>query len=103
MNKTNPCWWIGHYFGQNCIIHPNTGRWLLVGYMEGEVYCRKNIGAEDEDCMSYPISEIQFILKRINPFLFASMSKFHWFLKTKAGEGYWMFPRENFNQIIYEG
>lgn len=103
MNKQNlnPNW-IGYYFGQSCILHPETGRWVLTGYFSGLIECKKNIGLENEDVEIYPISEVQFCLKRINPFLFASMSKFYWFIKTKALEGYWM-NFESFNQIVYEG
>lgn len=102
MNKqTNP-YWIGFYFGQSCILHPDTGRWVLCGYFDGQVVCRRNIGTPDEDCMYYPISEVQFVLKRINPFLFASMQNFHWWVKIKASEGYWMNFDEQLN-IIYEG
>lgn len=105
MLKTNnlPIWWIGYYFGLNCVIHPDTGRWILAGCVDNEVYLRRNIGTPEEDCISYPISEVQFILKRINPFLFTSMSKFQYFIKTKAMEGYWMNFDEKFsNQIVFE-
>jgi len=103
MNKPtiNP-FWIGYYFGQNCIIHPDTGRWILTGYVDNEVYLRRNIGTQEEDCISYPISEVQFILKRINPFLFASMSKFQYFIKSKTMDGYWMNFDDNIN-VIFEG
>ncbi len=95
--------WIGYYFGLNCILHPDTGRWILAGCVDNEVYLRRNIGTPEEDCISYPIHEVQFILKKINPFLFASMSKFQLFIKTKAMEGYWMNFDEKFNnQIVFE-
>lgn len=102
MNKPtlNP-WWIGYYFGQNCILHPDTGRWILAGYVDNEVYLRRNIGTPQEDCISYPISEVQFILKRINPFLFTSLSKLQLFIKSKALEGYWMNFDDNIN-VIFE-
>lgn len=104
LKTTNlPIWWTGYYFGQNCILHPDTGRWILAGCVDNEVYLRRNIGTPEEDCISYPISEVQFILKRINPFLFASMCKFSFFIKTKAMEGYWMNFDEKFNnQIVFE-
>lgn len=99
----NKYFWIGFYLDQNCIIHPDTGRWILTGYFDGQVVCRRNIGTVDEDCMSYPISEVQFILKKINPFLFASLGKFQLFIKSKASEGYWMnFDEKVINQIIFE-
>lgn len=102
MNKQtyNPNW-IGLYFGQNCILHPDTGRWVLTGYFDGQVVCQKYEFGNSIDCMYYSISKVQFILKRINPFLFTSMSKFYWFIKTKALEGYWM-NFEGFNQIVFE-
>lgn len=101
--KQNNLYWTGYYFGLNCIIHPDTGRWILAGWVDNEVYLRRNIGTPEEDCISYPISEVQFILKRINPFLFASMSKFQLFIKTKAMEGYWMNFDEKFSkQIVFE-
>lgn len=102
MNKQtyNPNW-IGLYFGQNCILHPDTGRWVLTGYFDGQVCCRRNIGTTEEDCMIYRLDQVQFILKRINPFLFTSLGRFYWFIKTKALEGYWM-NFEGFNQIVYE-
>lgn len=95
--------WIGYYLNQNCIIHPDTGRWQLCGYFDNQVVCRRNIGTPDEDCMNYDISEVQFILKRINPFLFLSMSKFFWWINSEALSGYWMNFDEGFTkQIIYE-
>jgi hypothetical protein len=57
----------------------------------------------DEDCLMCPIEDVQFILKKINPFLFASMHKFEYFIRTKAMEGYWMNFDEKFsNQIVFE-
>lgn len=106
MLKTNnpPTWWIGYYFGLNCILHPDTGRWTLTGYFDGQVVCQKyNDNGECIDCMYYPISEVQFILKKINPFLFASMHKFEFFIRTKAMEGYWINFDEKFSsQIVFE-
>lgn len=102
LKTTNLHWWIGFYFGQNCIIHPDTGRWILAGFVDNEVYLRRNIGTPQEDCISYPISEVQFILKRINPFLFSSMYRFQLFIKSKATEGYWMNFDDNIN-VIFEG
>lgn len=96
-------YWIGYYFGLNCILHPDTGRCILAGCVDNEVYLRRNIGTPEEDCISYPIHEVQFILKRINPFLFTSMHKFEYFIRTKAMEGYWMNFDEKFsNQIVFE-
>lgn len=103
MNKQNNLFWIGYYFAQNCVIHPDTGRWILAGCVDNEVYLRRNIGTPEEDCISYPIHEVQFILKKINPFLFTSMHKFEYFIRTKAMEGYWMNFDEKFNnQIVFE-
>jgi len=104
MLKTNnlPKWWIGYYFGQNCILHPDTGRWTLTGYFDGQVVCNKYENENCIDCMYYPISEVQFILKRIYPFLFTSLSKLQLFIKSKAIEGYWMNFDDNIN-VIFEG
>ena len=103
MNKQNNLFWIGYYFTQNCVIHPDTGRWILAGCVDNEVYLRRNIGTPEEDCISYPIHEVQFILKKINPFLFTSMHKFEYFIRTKAMDGYWMNFDEKFNnQIVFE-
>lgn len=98
-------YWIGYYFGQNCILHPDTGRWILAGCVDNEVYLRRNIGTPEEDCISYPISEVQFILKFANPFLIKSLSKlplFHDWINNKAMEGYWVFDCKSIN-VIYEG
>ena len=96
MNKPNNLFWIGYYFGLSCIVHPETGRWTLAGYVDGDVYLKRYEGTPDEDCMSYPISKVQFILKKINPFLFDSVNDLSLFIKTKALEGYWM----NFDKSI---
>lgn len=101
MNKSN-FFWVGYYFGQNIVIHPETGLWYLSGFFDDQVVCQKYEDGACIDCMYYPISEVQFILKKINPFLFASMGKFHWWIKQKASEGYFMFPNEGFNQVIYQ-
>ena len=97
-----PIWWIGYYFGQNCILHPYTGRWILAGCVDNEVYLRRNIGTPEEDCISYPIHDVQFILKKINPFLFASMQKLEFFIRIKAIAGYWMNFDEKSVRVIYE-
>ena len=103
MNKPNNFYWIGYYFGLNCVIHPDTGRWILAGFVDNEVYLRRNIGTPQEDCISYPISEVQLILKRINPFLFKSVSSLNLFIKRYALDGYWMNFDEKFNnQIVFE-
>lgn len=94
-------YWIGYYFDQNCILHPETGRWTLAGFVDGHVYLKRYEGSPDEDCMSYPISEVQFILKKINPFLFDSVSDLQLFIRTKAMDGYWMEFCENIN-VIFE-
>ena len=103
MNKINvQYFWIGYYFGLNCIIHPETGRWILAGMFNDTVVCEKYEDGNCIDCMYYPISEVSFILKKINPFLFASVSNLHAFIKTKALDGYWM----NFDKsikVIFEG
>lgn len=58
MNKSN-FFWIGYYFGQNCILHPETGRWTLTGYFDGQVVCHRQITTEDEeDCLMCNISEV---------------------------------------------
>lgn len=95
----NP-FWIGYYFGQNCIIHPDTGRWILTGYFDGQVMVKKNIGTPEEDCMSYPIAEVQFIFKQINPTLFKDFSRLFLFRKLKAMDGYWVFNDSNVNVIL---
>lgn len=102
MNKPNNLFWIGYYFGLNCIIHPETGRWTLVGYFDGQIMVKRNIGQENEDVEVYPISGVQFILKKINPFLFTSMHKFEFFIRSKAREGYWMNFDAEFNKIVFE-
>ena len=104
MNKStfNP-YWIGYYFGQNCILQPETGRWTLTGYFDGQVVCRRSTqNIDEEDCLMCPIEEVQLILKRINPFLFVSMGKFHWWIKTMSSSGYWMNFDDNIN-VIFEG
>lgn len=98
----NNYFWIGFYFNQSCILHPATGRWTLTGYFDNQVVCRRNIGTPEEDSMIYQVEEIQFVLKKINPFLFASMQNFHWWIKTMATSGYWMNFDEQTN-VIYEG
>lgn len=35
-----------------------------------------------------------------DPFLFASMGKFHWWIKQKASDGYFMFPGE-FDRVVF--
>lgn len=103
LTTTNPFYWIGYYFGRNCVIHPDTGRWILAGFVDNDVYLRRNIGTPQEDCISYPIHEVQLILKRINPFLFKSVSNLNLFVKKYAMEGYWMNFDEKFtNQIVFE-
>jgi len=94
--------WIGYYLNQNCIIHPDTGRWVLTGYFDRQIVCQKYEDGKSIDCMYYPIEEVQFVLKKINPYLFASMQNFHWFIKTKALEGYWM-NFDNSVNLIFEG
>jgi len=102
MNKPNTKFWIGYYFGLDCIIHPDSGRWILAGFFDDQVCCRRHIGTPEEDCMNYPVSEVSFILKKINPFLFASVSNLHAFIKTKALYGYWMNFDKSIN-VIFEG
>lgn len=120
MNKPNNFYWIGYYFGLNCILHPDTGRWTLTGYFDGQVVCHRESKSlpeikiseneaikdidemPDEDCLMCPIEDVQFILKKINPFLFASMHKFEFFIRTKAMEGYWMNFDEKSVRVIYE-
>lgn len=103
MNKQ--FFWIAFYFGQSCILHPETGRWTLCGFFDNQVVCKKNIGTSDEDCMYYHIEEIQFILKPANPYLIKSLSKlplFYGWLKSKALDGYWVFYETDFKQVIFE-
>ncbi|MCE5332726.1 MAG: hypothetical protein LLF95_11390 [Bacteroidales bacterium] len=102
MNKPNIKFWIGYYFGLSCILHPETGRWILTGFFDDQVVCRRNIGEPDEDCMYYPISEVSFILKKINPFLFESVNDLSLFIKTKALEGYWVFEDKSVKVIFEE-
>lgn len=95
--------WIGYYLNQNCIIHPDTGRWHLVGYFNDQIICEKYEDGKSIDCMYYDISEVKFILRKINPFLFLSMSKFFWWIKSEALSGYWMnFDSKFDKQIIFE-
>jgi hypothetical protein len=105
MNNPSNFFWIAFYFGQNCILHPKTGRWTLSGFFDNQVVCKKNIGTADEDCQLYPISEIQFILKQGNPFLIRALSKlpnsYEW-MKNKALSGYWVFYETDFKQVIFE-
>lgn len=125
MLKTHHPYWIGYYFGQSCILHAETGKWTLTGYFDGQVVChrvpkltinqevRERLGFDnlpdidempEEDCLMCDISEVQFVLKKINPFLFKALCKFSFFIKTKALDGYWMNFDESFtNNIIFEG
>lgn len=123
MNKPNNLYWIGYYFNQNCIIHPDTGRWTLTGYFDGQVVCHRlsnpltevKIPDEDEilpeeempeeDCLMCPISEVSFILKFANPWLIKSLSKlplFHSWLHNKALDGYWVFESNEINVVFEE-
>lgn len=104
MNKQNNLFWIGYYFGLNCILHPYTGRWILTGYFDGQVVCHREVpNIDEDDCLMCPIEEVQFVFKRINPFLFKSVSNLNLFVKKYAMEGYWMNFDEKFNnQIVFE-
>ena len=104
MNK-NP-FWIAFYFGQQCILHPDTGRWTLVGYFDGQVVCTKHDEhGEEYDTMIYYLEEVQFVLKFCNPYLIKALSKlpgsFNW-MKSQALQGYWMFYDSDFKQVIFE-
>lgn len=106
MKKQYP-FWIGYYFGLDCIIHPEHGRYSLVGYFEGQVVCKRLLTEfpEDEECEIFPISEVQFVLKFANPFLIKSLSElplFHGWLHNKALEGFWVFEDQSIN-VIFEG
>ena len=105
LKTTNLHWWIGHYFGLNCILHPGTGRWVLTGYFDGQVVChRETTNIDEDDCLMCPISEVQFILKFANPFLIKSLCKlplFYQCMHNKALEGYWVFDDTSIN-VIYE-
>ena len=104
MNKQNAKFWIGFYFGLECIYHPAYGKYTLTGFFDGVVVCSRKPTEmpEDDECETFPIEEVSFILKKINPFLFASVSNLHAFIKTKALDGYWMNFDKSIN-IIYEG
>lgn len=104
MNNTNLFWWIGFYFGQECIIHPDTGRWILAGFFDGQVVCVKMYGEIQIDCMHYPIEEISFVLKFANPWLIKSIQKLPFFfswVKSHAFDGYWVFDDKTV-KVIYE-
>lgn len=104
MNKPNTKFWVGYYFGLSCIIHPDTGRWILTGFFDDQVVCRRNIGEPDEDCMYYSILEVSFMLKFANPFLIKSLSKlplFYKWIHNKALEGYWVFEDSSV-KVIFE-
>ncbi len=107
MNKPNTKFWVGYYFGLSCIIHPEHGRYSLVGYFEEQVVCKRLLTEfpEDEECEIFPISEVSFILKFANPFLIKSLSKlplFHKWIHNKALEGYWVFEDKSVKVIFEE-
>jgi hypothetical protein len=97
----NKLFWIGFYFGQNVIFHEGTGKWTLTGYFDNQVMCKKHEGTPEEDCEIFPIEEISFVFKKINPWLFASLHNSHSFIANKAKSGYWVFKDSSVN-IMFE-
>jgi len=100
VDNNNP-YWLGFYLNRDCINHPETGRWTLLGYFRDSLVCCKYENSIVIDIAHYKITDVRFVLKKINPFLFASMSKFFIFIKSKALNGYWMNFDENIN-VDYE-
>lgn len=101
MNKPN-LWMLGFYIGQECIEHPNHGKYTLDGYFSKGVMARRNLTGkpEDEEYEIFGFDEIKFCLKPTSDSLLSRFSDSLRFIKKKTGEGCWIGDQSEFSKSI---
>ena len=92
MNKPNNLYLLGFYIGQEVIIHPTHGAYILDGFYSKGVMARRNLTGlpEDEEYEMFGFEEVEFLVSPTSESLTKRFSDSIRFIKKKADEGCWV-------------